>query len=111
MARAARSAPRRPDGELTPGGLLLDAFVALTDDYATAVPLGRDALTTLRRDPGSARENLRWLWQGCVLALELWDDESAYVLSDHHLQMARETGALSEQSNAVSIALRRAWSR
>ena len=75
---------------------MLDAFVALTDDYATAVPLGRDALTRLRRDPGSARENLRWLWQGCVLALELWDDESAYDLSSHHLQLARRTGALSE---------------
>jgi DNA-binding CsgD family transcriptional regulator len=76
--------------------LLLNAFVALTDDYATAVPLGRNALTTLRRDPSSARENLRWLWQGCVLALELWDDQSAYALSDHHLQMARQAGALSE---------------
>ena len=96
VARAARSAPHRSDDELTPGDLLLDAFVALTDDYATAVPLGRDALTRLSRDPGSARENLRWLWQGCVLALELWDDQSAYDLSGHHLQLARETGALSE---------------
>jgi ATP/maltotriose-dependent transcriptional regulator MalT len=31
-----------------------------------------------------------------VLALELWDDESAYDLSGHHLQLARQTGALSE---------------
>jgi DNA-binding CsgD family transcriptional regulator len=95
VARAVRSAPRPPD-ELTPGDLLLDAFVALTGDYAAAVPAGRNALTTLRRDPGSARENLRWLWQGCVLALELWDDQSAYDLSGHHLQMARQAGALSE---------------
>jgi len=96
VARAVRSAPRRPDDEPTPGDLLLDAFVALTDDYATAVPAGRDALTRLCRDPDSARENLRWLWQGCVLALELWNDQSAYALSDHHLQMARRVGALSE---------------
>ncbi len=96
VARAVRSAPRPPDDELLVGDLLLDAFVALTDDYATAVPVGRNALTRLRRDPNSARENLRWLWQGCVLALELWDDQSAYALSDHHLQMARRAGALSE---------------
>jgi DNA-binding CsgD family transcriptional regulator len=96
VARAARAAPRRPDDEPTPGDLLLDAFVALTDDYATAVPLGRDALTRLRRDPGSAIQNLRWLWQGCVLALELWDDQGAYDLSGHHLRLARQTGALSE---------------
>ena len=31
-----------------------------------------------------------------MLALELWDDQSAYALSDHHLQMARQAGALSE---------------
>src|SRR6516164_2806099 len=96
VARAARSAPRPPDDEPTPGDLLLDAFVTLTDDYATAVPLGRDALIRLRRDPSSATENLRWLWQGCVLALELWDNESAYDLSGHHLRLARQTGALSE---------------
>jgi len=96
VVQAVRSAPRPPDDELMPGDLLLDAFVALTRNYATAVPLGRNALTTLRRDPDSARENLRWLWQGCVLALELWDDQSAYALSDHHLQMARRAGALSE---------------
>jgi DNA-binding CsgD family transcriptional regulator len=96
VARAARSAPRPPDDELTPGDLLLDAFVALTGDYATAVPAGRTALTVLGRDPDSARENLRWLWQGCVLALELWDDHSAYALSGDHLQLARRAGALSE---------------
>ena len=96
VARAVRSAPRPPDDELLVGDLLLDAFVALTDDYATAVPGGRDALARLRRDPSAARENLRWLWQGFVLALELWDDQSAYDLSGHHLQMARQAGALSE---------------
>ena len=96
VARAVRTVPRPPGDEPAPGDLLLDAFVALTDDYVTAVPPGRNALTRLRRDPDSARENLRWLWQGCVLALELWDDESAYDLSGHHLQMARQVGALSE---------------
>ena len=96
VARAVRSAPRQPDAEPTPGDVLLDAFVTLTDDYAAAVPLGRQALARLRRDPDSAAAHLRWLWQGCVLALELWDDESAYDLSGHHYQLARNAGALSE---------------
>jgi len=96
VARAVRSAPRRPHEAPTPGDLLLDAFVALTEDYATAVPLAREALTRLRGDPSVAQENLRWLWQGCVLALEVWDDQSASDLSGHHLRMARQTGALSE---------------
>jgi ATP/maltotriose-dependent transcriptional regulator MalT len=47
-------------------------------------------------------ERLRWLWQGCVLALELWDDGSAYALSGHHLRIARETGALTELPLALS---------
>jgi DNA-binding CsgD family transcriptional regulator len=96
VARAARAAPRRADDEPTAGDLLLDAFSALTDDYGTAVPGCRGALRSLRALNISTRERLRWLWQGCVLALELWDDESAYALSDHHLRVARRTGALSE---------------
>jgi len=96
VARAVRSAPGRPDGEPTAGDLLLDTFVALTEDYAAAVPAGRNALARLRRDPNPAGERLRWLWQGCVLALELWDDDSAYVLSERHLRIARKTGTLTE---------------
>ena len=96
VARAARSAPRPAGDEGTPGDVLLDAFVTLTEDYAAAVPAGRNALARLRSDTNPAGETLRWLWQGCVLALELWDDESAYVLSERHLQVARKTGALSE---------------
>ncbi len=96
VARAARAAPRRPGGAATAGDLLLDAFVALTDDYAAAVPVGRDALQELLRDKASTRKRLRWWWQGCVLALELWDDDSAYALSQRHLELARRSGALAE---------------
>ncbi len=96
VARAVRATPRPSHGDLTPGDLLLDAFVALTEDYASAVPLCRRALETLRATAGSVGDNLRWLWQGCVLALELWDDETAFRLSARHLDMARQTGALTE---------------
>jgi DNA-binding CsgD family transcriptional regulator len=96
VAQAVRSAPRRPADELTAGDLVLDAFVAVSEDYPAAVPLGRTALARLRDDASVPRERLRWLWQGCVLALELWDDESAYALSRRHLRTAREMGALSE---------------
>jgi DNA-binding CsgD family transcriptional regulator len=102
VAESVRAAPRLPDHELTPGDLLLDAFVALTENYAAAVPMGRRALEKLRANVTSTEDRLRWLWQGCVLALELWDDESAYVLSDHHLHMARKTGALTELPLALS---------
>ena len=47
VAQAARAAPRRTDDEPTAADLLLDALVALDDDYEIAVPRCRDALQKL----------------------------------------------------------------
>src|SRR5918997_2158260 len=102
VAQAARVAPRRSDGESGTADLLLDALVALADDYETAVPPSREALARLSGEKISPEERLRWLWQGCVLALELWDGECAYLLSEHSVQIARQTGTLSELALALS---------
>ena len=102
VAREARAAPRRSDDEATAADLLLDALVALTDDYDAAAPLCREAVQKLSGDQGSSKDRLRWLWQGCVIALEMWDDQSAYSLSSHDLEIARTTGALSELALALS---------
>jgi DNA-binding CsgD family transcriptional regulator len=102
VAQAARVAPRRSDGEPATADLLLDALVALSDDYDTAVPPCREALQRLSGEKISPKERLRWLWQGCVVALELWDDKGAYFLSDHSVRIARETGTLSELALALS---------
>jgi hypothetical protein len=50
----------------------------------------------------SDNERLRWLWQGSVIALEIWDDESAYAHSQRGVELARETGRLSELALALS---------
>jgi DNA-binding CsgD family transcriptional regulator len=102
VAQAARLAPRRSEEEPATADRLLHALVALADDYDSAVPRCRDALQRLCDENISRKERLRWLWQGCVLALELWDDESAYLLSGH-IQIARETGTLSELALALSV--------
>ena len=102
VAQAARAAPRRSDDEPTTADLLLDALVALADDYDTAVPQCREALQRLSGENVSPKERLRWLWQGCVVALEVWDDESAYFLSHRSVEIARETGTLSELALALS---------
>jgi ATP/maltotriose-dependent transcriptional regulator MalT len=47
------------------------------------------------------RERLRWLWQGSVLALEIWDDERARALSSLSVEIAHETGTLSELALAL----------
>jgi DNA-binding CsgD family transcriptional regulator len=102
IARAVRAVPRQPEHESTTADLLLDGLVALTDNYETGVPLCRDALQKLSGDRSSLKERLRWLWQGCVVALELWDDDSGYFLSHHNVQIARKTGTLSELALALS---------
>ncbi len=102
LAHAAREATRRTQGPLTSGDLLLLAFASLTEDYAAAVPAGRAALAGLRADAVPSRSRFRLLWQGSVLALELWDDDSANVLSKRHLQLVRTSGALSELPLALS---------
>jgi DNA-binding CsgD family transcriptional regulator len=102
VADAARAAPRPARDAAATADLLLDALVALSDDYEAAVPRCRAAVQRLTGGEASAQERLRWLWQGCVLALELWDDESAYSLSEHSVAIARETGTLSELALALS---------
>jgi DNA-binding CsgD family transcriptional regulator len=102
VADAARTAPRRTEGDPTAADLLLDALIALADDYEAAVPASRLALKRLASAEISPQERMRWLWQGCVVALELWDDEAAYALSRRCAQSARESGALSELALALS---------
>jgi DNA-binding CsgD family transcriptional regulator len=102
VAEAARAAPRPRDAEPAAADLLLDALVALADDYDAAVPRCREAVLRLSGETASAKERLRWLWQGCVVALEIWDDEHALGLSRASVQIARETGTLAELALALS---------
>jgi DNA-binding CsgD family transcriptional regulator len=102
VAEAARAAPHPAGAEPATADLLLDALVALSDDYDTAIPRCREAVQRLAGKKASAKERLRWLWQGCVLALEIWDDEHARTLSQSSVGIARETGTLSELALALS---------
>ena len=102
IAEAARAAQRRPGSDPTAADLLLDGLVALAANYSAAVPLCQDAVRKLATDWMLPPDQLRRLWQGCVIALEIWDDEGAYQLSKHHTDIAREIGALSELALALS---------
>ena len=102
VAQAARAAARPTGAGASTADLLLDALVALADDYAAAVPLCREAVRRLSGQEASAKERLRWLWQGCVVAFEIWDDEHAASLSRSSVEVARATGTLSELALALS---------
>jgi DNA-binding CsgD family transcriptional regulator len=101
VAEAARAAPRMA-GEASTADLLLDALVGLSEDYETAIRMCAAAVRRLLGDEASHKERLRWLWQGCVIALEIWDDAAAYQLSHHSVEIARESGTLSELALALS---------
>ena len=90
-----RADPRGPD-------LLLDGLVALvSDNYAAAVPILREAQRAIE-DTMSQTEQMRWMWGATVATLHVWDDKGWERLSDLHLQLVRETGALGELPIALS---------
>ena len=99
VAEAASSAPRarKPRGP----DLLLDGLVALlSDTYGAAVPILRQAQRAIE-GATSQTEQLRWMWGATVSTLHLWDDEGWERLSDLHLQLVRETGALGDLAIAL----------
>jgi DNA-binding CsgD family transcriptional regulator len=102
VAAAARAAPRPDPGASLASDLLLEALIALSDDYAAAITPCRTALEKVANHRTSTAERLRWLWQGCVIALEVWDDGHASLLSEQGVKGARETGTLSELALALS---------
>lgn len=100
VALAARAAPRSPVRARTVD-FMLDAVTALVAHYDVAAPLCLDVLQQLCADNGRQDQELRWLWHGTALAIELWDDQSACCLSQRFAESARRTGALGQLALAL----------
>ncbi|HUE61044.1 MAG TPA: AAA family ATPase [Acidimicrobiales bacterium] len=101
VAQAARAAPPAPD---PPRGidLLLDGLVTLfSEGYEAAVPILRQPPRAFSSETATA-EQLRWMWGATVSSVELWDDERWDTLSERHVRLARETGALADLQPALS---------
>jgi DNA-binding CsgD family transcriptional regulator len=102
IARAAAEAPP-PRGATRAPDLLLDGLTAhYNEGYAAGVPMLRSALAAFA-DSMPAEEELHWLWLVCVAAaVRVWDDESWDALSRRHVQLARDSGSLSELPLALT---------
>ncbi|MEU6657546.1 AAA family ATPase [Streptomyces sp. NPDC046821] len=94
VAHAARTAPRsEPPGK---ADQLLDGMSVLyTDGYAASAPLLRDAVRAFGREDITREEAFRSVWVAAVAALDLWDDVHWGVLSQRHLEVVRQAGAVS----------------
>jgi DNA-binding CsgD family transcriptional regulator len=93
-ADAARRAPPSPEPQRAPDLLLDGLAVVHTDGYAAGAPVLKRALRAFDGDELSSEEGIRWLWLACRTAMDLWDDESWFVLSARQVQLARDAGAL-----------------
>jgi DNA-binding CsgD family transcriptional regulator len=94
VAKAATDVAPAPEPP-RPADLLLDGLAVLsTEGHAAAVPMLERSVSAFRGDDISREEGLRWLWLACHVARLLWDDESWEVLCTRHLQLSRDTGAL-----------------
>jgi DNA-binding CsgD family transcriptional regulator len=103
VAAAARAAQPSswPSG---PMDLLLDGVATrFTEGYAAAVPSLRTALHAFREAAGRGEDKVvHWLWRGCPVAPELWDDEAWHELAGRGVELARGLGALGVLPGALS---------
>jgi DNA-binding CsgD family transcriptional regulator len=101
VALAARSAPRPP----VLGGpeLLLEGLATFfREGYGTSVPILRRAQDAFDVSGLPVNEQLRWKWLVAISSVHLWDDARWEAISERHVQIARETGALGELPLALS---------
>jgi DNA-binding CsgD family transcriptional regulator len=101
VARAAKAAPR--PAVLVGLELWLDGLATLfTDGYEAAVTILRRAHEGFDGGDMPESEQIRWKWLANVLSVHLWEDVRWQAISESHVQIAREAGALGELQLALS---------
>jgi DNA-binding NarL/FixJ family response regulator/energy-coupling factor transporter ATP-binding protein EcfA2 len=111
IARAARTAAKRSTREPTVADLLLEGLSArVIAPYAEAAPPLRRAVELLRGGAVDDDTRLRWLGVGWVAASELWEEEARETLAKQWARLAREQGALTRLSQALTVlGISEAW--
>jgi DNA-binding CsgD family transcriptional regulator len=102
VARAAATAPP-PRWPIHAPDLLLDGLGAdYNQRYAAQLPLLRKALATFGADM-STEEELHWSSLATVTAMRIWDDDHWEALSTRQVRLARDVGARSDLSLALTL--------
>jgi DNA-binding CsgD family transcriptional regulator len=101
VAVAAKAAPRPP--VLRGPELLLEGLAtSFCESYEASVPILRRAQDAFDVSGLPVNEQLRWKWLVAISSVHLWDDARWEAISERHVQIARETGALGELPLALS---------
>lgn len=94
VAEAARQAP--PPRTSRKGDLLLHGLTVLfSDGYTSAAPITRRAVKAFASEGLAMDEALRFSWLAASAAVSQWDDAGWDQLTRRHIQIARDSGALS----------------
>ena len=93
-AKAARTAPPRPDGPRAVDLLLDGLAIRFTDGYAAGAPHLKSALTALRSEGDREGQGARWPWLARRVAPDLFADDSWHELASRGVELAREQGAV-----------------
>jgi DNA-binding CsgD family transcriptional regulator/tetratricopeptide (TPR) repeat protein len=99
-AEAALGGPPSPAAPRPPDVLLDGLAVLITEGYAAGAPMLKRALRRFR-DEDMAAHDLRCLWVACLVAMDLWDDETWHELDGRFVQLARDTGAVAVLPTAL----------
>jgi hypothetical protein len=101
VAVAAKAAPRPP--VLRGPELLLEGLATFfCEGYEASVPMLRRAQDAFDVSGMPVNEQLRWKWLVAISSVHLWDDARWEAISERHVRIARETGALGELPLALS---------
>ncbi len=101
VALSAKAAPQPPI--LRGPELLLDGLATFfSESYEAAVPILRRAQDAFDAGSLPLNDQLRWKSFATISSVHLWDDARWAAISERHVQIARETGALGELQLALS---------
>jgi DNA-binding CsgD family transcriptional regulator len=103
MAEAARRAPASAQPPRAQD-LLLDGLAVLhTEGYPEGTRMLKRALRAFRSDDLPSEDGIRWLSDACRTAMDLWDDESWFMLAARNVQFSRDAGALTVLPLALNL--------
>ena len=101
VARAAAVAPK-PQGRPRAPDLLLEGLAAsYNEGYRAGVHTMREALAAFDQGP-PVTDEMHWMWLASITAMRVWDDGLWDAFSTRYVQLARETGSLSELPLALT---------